>query len=168
MDFYDVVSKRRSIRGYKDEAISDEALDRICEAVRQAPSACNLQPWSFRIVFDLETREKIHGVYDRDWLLQAPAVVVALGNKDEAWKRLDGHSIVDMDMGIAMEHFVLAATAEGLGTCWVCAYDVNAMNQALGILPPWSVLAISPLGAPAETPRELNRKPVDEIVKIIR
>jgi nitroreductase len=70
-------------------------------------------------------------------------------------------------MGIAMEHLVLAATAEGLATCWICAFQTEKMNQELNIMPPWSVIAISPLGYANEEPAPVKRKPVKELIKTI-
>lgn len=169
MEFYDVIKTRRSVRAYKNEPIPQESLDRIAEAVRWAPSACNIQPWSFRIVFDKGLRESICSVYSRAaWLREAPAIVLCLGDRNAAWKRVEGTSIIEMDIGIAMEHFVLAATAEGLATCWICAFDVKKMSAVTGILPPWEVLAISPLGKAAEIPSPPKRKPLSELFKIIK
>jgi nitroreductase len=167
MEFYDVVKNRKSIRAYKDEPIEKDALKRIGEAVNLAPSACNIQPWSFRIIMNREIRESICSCYKNEWLKKAPAIIVALGNRDAAWKRLDGSSIINVDLGIAMEHLVLAAAAEGLGTCWICAYDVSRMNSVLGILPPWEVLAISPLGKAAENPEPRKRKALPDVFRII-
>ena len=167
MDFYDVVKSRRSIRSYKSDAIDREALGRICEAVRWAPSACNIQPWMFRIVLNREIRNNICSVYKGEWLKKAPGIVLALGNRDVAWKRVEGNSIIDVDIGIAMEHLILAAAAEGLSTCWICAFDVKKMGSVTGVLPPWEVLAISPLGKAAQIPDAPKRKPSEEIFKII-
>ncbi len=168
MKFYEVIKSRRSIRSYKSDPIPENALQRIGEAVQLAPSACNLQPWKFRIVLNPELRAKICAVYSSEWLAEAPAIVVALGNRDECWKRLEGQPIIDMDIGIAMEHLVLAAAAEGLGTCWICAYDVARMNRALNIMAPWSVYAISPLGCANTEPTKLMRKPLDEVFMVMQ
>lgn len=167
MEFYEVLEKRYSVRGYKADPIPQESLDKIAEAISASPSACNKQPWSFRIVLNEELRAKICEIYSADWLKEAPAILVALGNTGDCWNRLEGTPITDIDMGIAMEHAVLAATAEGLGTCWICAYKVSEMNQALSIMEPWSVLAISPLGYPNAEKPERKRKPIDEVFKII-
>ncbi|HPN85392.1 MAG TPA: nitroreductase family protein [Victivallales bacterium] len=167
MEFYDVIKKRRSVRSYSGKAIPKDALDRIGEAVRLAPSACNIQPWTFRVVFDVAARSRISKVYNRAWLAEAPAVVLAIGNREEAWKRLEGNSIIDIDIAIAMEHFVLAAAAEGLGSCWICAYDVSLMNKAAGVVTPWSVLAISPLGYPADDKPAPKKKNLDKVFKIV-
>ena len=168
MDFYDVIKDRRSVRSYKSDPIPQDAIDRIVEAVHCAPSACNLQPWSFRLVLNEKKKSDICACYGGKWLAEAPAIIVALGNVETAWKRPEGTPITDIDMGIAMEHIVLAATAEGLGTCWICAYKQEEMNKAMHIIHPWSVLAISPLGYPNETPEMKPRKPKNEIFKIIQ
>ena len=167
MDFYEVVKKRRSIRSYKDDPIPSSSLDKIAEALQDAPSACNLQPWSFRIVMNEKMRADICACYGGKWLAEAPAIILALANFDTCWKRPEGTPIADIDMGIAMEHIVLAATAEGLGTCWICAYDTAEMNKAVNILHPWSILAVSPLGFPNEQPEKQQRKPTKELFKIV-
>jgi nitroreductase len=168
MEFYDVITARRSVRSYTADPIPEKSLEKIAMAVSLAPSACNLQPWSFRIVVNPKIRKSISDIYPRPWLAQAPAIAVALGNSETCWKRLEGEPAVAIDIGIAMEHLVLAAAAEGLGTCWICAYDVAKMNAALNILAPWSVFAITPLGYAAAESKPLQRKPIDEIFKIIR
>lgn len=167
MDFYDVIKNRRSIRGYKSDPIPEASLQRIAEAVQLAPSACNLQPWKVRIITDPELRAKICSHYSAAWLAEAPAIAVVLANDEECWKRLEGDPIIGIDIGIVMEHLVLAATAEGLGTCWICAYDIAKMNKALNVLAPWSVLAISPLGYSNVQCKELERKPLNDIFEVI-
>jgi len=167
MDFYEVIGKRRSVKAYKADPLDSKALGRIGEAVNLAPSACNIQPWSFRIVTNVELRKNICSIYKAEWLRQAPAIVLALGNRDTAWRRLEGTSIVEVDIGIAMEHLVLAAAAEDLGTCWICAFDVKKMSSIVGILPPWEVVAISPLGKPAESPAMPKRKALEEVFRIV-
>ena len=102
------------------------------------------------------------------WLKEAPIVAVLAGNASAAWERPDGGSIIDVDASIVMEHFVLAATAEGLGTCWICCYNRADVDAAAGIAAPWRSVAISPLGFGRENAcRPRNVKPVDELVKVI-
>ena len=152
MDFYDVISTRRSIRHYSDRPVPDASLDRIAQAVQLAPTACNRQP--FRI---LAVRNP-----------EAPVILVALGDMKNAWRRVgDDHSIVEIDLGIVFEHAVLAATAEGLSTCWVCAYDRKRMDEALKLGEPWSALAVSPLGYASEPAAPIEHKPVPELFEII-
>jgi nitroreductase len=167
MEFHDVLSERRSVRSYKSDPVPKKALDKIAEALALAPSACNLQPWSFRVVINPETRKKICACYGGEWLAKAPAIIVALANMDTCWKRPEGTPIADIDVGIAMEHVVLAATAEKLATCWICAYEIEKMNRAIGVMRPWTTLAISPLGYADETPKPRPGKDLNEIFKIV-
>jgi nitroreductase len=167
MDFYDVIEKRRSIRGFNSTPVSKDVLERIGRAVYLAPSACNLQPWKLQIITNQEIRNKICNVYTRDWLASAPAIAVILGNKDAAWKRQEGTSIIDVDIAIAMEHLVLAATAEGLGSCWICAYSQAEMNKALEITAPWNALAISPIGYTEKEAADISKKSINEIIEIV-
>lgn len=124
MEFYEVLSKRRSIRAYTDLPIPEDSLRRITRAVLQAPSACNRQPYRFLLVSG-EAKNRILSVAPQAYLRDAPIIVVAVGEKSRAWQRPgDDHTLVELDLGIAMEHLVLAAAAEGLGTCWIAAFDV--------------------------------------------
>ena len=168
MEFYDVVKARRSIRGYKADPIPEAALQRIAEAINLAPSACNRQPWRFEIVMNAEQCHRIAAIYPRPWLQEAPAIVLAIGNRETCWKRFDNRSIVEVDIAIAMEHMVLAATAEGLSTCWICAYDQAQMDETAGVAAPWEVVAISPLGYGNTLPSDIRRKATNETVKIIK
>ena len=165
MDFMDVVNQRYSCRGYAARPIEEAPLARIFEAVRRAPSACNRQPCKFLVVTGAELRASICAVYPKAWLAQAPVIVVALGHREQAWKRLDGTSAHVIDTVIAMEHLVLAATAEGLGTCWVCAFDQADLHRRLGLGPEWDVVALTPLGYPADPGRGTARKPIAEIIE---
>ena len=120
MDFQEVIKKRRSIRGYKPDPIPKEIVGKLAEAVSLAPSACNLQPVKILFVTNPELKAKICDIYTRDWLKQAPAIEVVLVDDKSAWRRIEGDTIADVDGAILMENFVLAAAAEGLGTCWIC------------------------------------------------
>jgi len=164
MEFYDVLKARRSIRGFKPDLIPEAVLARILEAVRIAPSACNLQPWKFLLIQSPTQRELVGSCYPRgDWLRQAPLIVVALGQRNQAWKRVDGTSAHVIDVSIAMEHLILAATAEGLGTCWICAFDQTLLHAKLGLTPEWDVVAMTPIGYPNAEPRPFVRKELADL-----
>ncbi len=162
MDFYEVVKQRRSIRNFKPTPIAAEVLGRIWTAVQLAPSACNLQPWRFLMIRSVQTRARLQGLLS-EWVFTAPLIVAAVGNRWHAWKR-DGESIHAVDVAIATEHLVLAATSEGLGTCWICAFDRSAVHSALGLSQEWEPVAIIPLGYPDDPTPPNPRKPIDEIV----
>lgn len=167
MDFYDVIRSRRSFRGYKNDPVPAHALEKMAEAVQLAPTACNRQPFKILIVKNPEKRAAICSVYTADWLAQAPLIGVVIGDESMAWKRLEGDTIVNVDAAIVMEHLVLSAAAEGLGTCWICAYDRAALDSALGIKSPWKSVAITPIGYPNASPRNIVRKQTNEIFEVI-
>ena len=168
MELYEVMRRRRSIRGFTSDPIPPAALERICEAVRLAPTACNLQPFKFLLVQSPEKRAAVCDCYKRGtWLATAPLIVVALGNRETAWKRLNGTPAHVIDATIAFEHLVLAAEAEGLGTCWICAFDQGTLHQALNLGPEWEVIAMTPVGYPNAETRPFARKPVSELFQTI-
>jgi nitroreductase len=167
MDFYDVIKNRRSIRSYKSDPIPEESIQRIAEAVYFAPSACNMKPWQIKLVTDPELRAKIAENYTQPWLAKAPAIAVIIGNDEKCWKRLEGDPIVQVDIAIAMEHLVLAATAEGLATCWICAFEIEKMNAAMGVEAPWNVLAITPVGYSDAVPNDVPYKDINKIFEVI-
>jgi len=165
MDFYEAIKARRSVRRYTQTSVPEAALNRILEATRLAPSACNRQPWNFLILKTAEHKKSLAGIF-QDWVMTAPLLVVALGHPAEAWE-LDGRSVHEIDVAIAFEHLALAATAEGLGTCWICAYNHAALDRALAVEPGWQSVAVTPLGFPDDpTPRN-GRKPIGELFKFI-
>lgn len=169
MDFYEVLKKRRSFRGFDpSRTVPPEALERIMQAVQCAPSACNRQPWRFVVVFNEELKQKIGGCYPKNWLVEAPAIVVAMADYSSCWTRLEGTPAAEIDLGIAMEHLVLAAAAEGLGTCWICAFEKSRMNEVMQISAPWSVEAITPLGFANTEPRDLKYKAIEDIFTVIK
>lgn len=150
MDVFEAIKTRRSIRKYKPDAVEEEKLLRILEAMRLAPSAANKQPWHFIVVTEPEKKEKLRQAYNRDWFVSAPVIIVACGNPRDAWVRADGEEYWKVDVAIALQNLVMAARAEGLGTCWIGAFDEKAVKSALGIPKEIRVLAMTPLGVPAE------------------
>ncbi len=168
MEFYDVISTRRSIRNYADRPVPDDALNRIAEAAVLAPTACNRQPFKILAVRNAELRAAICAACPQRFLPEAPVILVALGDMKNAWRRAgDDHSIVELDLGIVFEHVVLAAAAEGLATCWVCAYERKRMDAALHLEESWSALAISPLGYASGPAAPIGRKPLEDLFEII-
>jgi nitroreductase len=171
MDFFQVLSRRRSIRKYKDTPVEDEKLSRILEAVRLAPSARNGQPWHFIVISDpaLKQRLKEKGLYisnnsrGREWFFTAPVLVCVCGEPPD-WTSKSGKPLLDIDVSIAFTHFILAATAEGLGTCWVAAFNAEVARKVLNIPQNIEPISWTTLGYPDETPPERGRKALSEIV----
>jgi nitroreductase len=165
MGFQELVKARYSARAYDPTPVDDDALARILEAVRLAPTAANRQ--AFRVVvLATEGREdELRRVYDRGWFVQAPLVIAVCAVPAEAWVRAaDGWSAAGADATIAMTHLILAAAEEGLATCWVAAFDPTAAREVLGLpgdVVPW---AFTPLGHPADSPALKVRRPLADLI----
>ena len=165
MNFLELVKARYSCRNYQPTSVEQEKLDYIMECVRLAPSAVNKQPWRFRIVSNEDDKAKLQQCYNRDWFKTAPLYIVASILHDEEWVRADGKHHGDIDIAIAVEHLCLAATEQGLATCWVCNFD-SVMCKELFALPENEEPAvIIPLGYAADEAKPKNRKGIDDIVK---
>ncbi len=161
MEFMDVVRSRRSVRKYKTDKVSKTDIEYVLEAARLAPSWANRQCWRYIVVTDAATRKKIT---QRDWAANAPAVIVACGDPTKAGDR-DGKPYYMLDVGISMEHLVLAAAERGLGTCWLGGqFDEKIVREALGVPETHRVVALTPLGYPDESPPAKERKPMIEMV----
>jgi nitroreductase len=165
MDFQELIRVRRSLRGYKADPVDEDVLSRVIGAGRIAPTAANLQPFHVIVVTDPETRARMKDVYARDWFYTAPVILVGCVEPAKAWQRADGFNAAEIDLGIVMDHMILAATEEGLGTCWVCAFDEAKAKDLLGIPPEVRVLAMTPLGHPSMAPRPFVRKPLEDLVR---
>ena len=166
--FLDLVTSRYSCRNYQAAPVSRDTLKKVIATAQLAPSACNRQPWEFIIIDTPELCQGVIKSYDREWVKTAPAFIIACGNHDEAWHRAsDGKDHTDVDLAIAIEHICLAATAVGLGTCWVCNFDVEKLSKGLNITSQYEPIAIIPIGYPTtdEACNNKNRKELDDIIK---
>jgi len=164
MDVFEAIRTRRSIRRYEKKPVEKEKLLKILEAARLAPSAVNFQPWSFIVVTDPKVKENLKAAYNQDWFISAPVIIVACAFPERAWVRRDGEEYWKVDVAIAMQTLILAAWNEGLGTCWIGAFREEETKKALGIPPNVRVIAMTPLGYPAEQKGPVsNRKPLEEI-----
>ena len=163
--FLDLVKARYSVRSYTDQAIEKEKLDYIMECVRLAPSAVNFQPWKFYIVESDEAKSKLCQCYTREWFTTAPLYIMACADLSQSWKRRhEGKDHADVDISIAVEHLCLAATEQGLGTCWVCAFDAALCKTLFDLPEHIEPIALIPLGYPADEAKEKSRKAMEEIV----
>jgi nitroreductase len=164
MDFLELVEARYSVRSYQDKPVPEDMLSRVLEAVRLAPSGANRQPWRFVVVRDAETRNRLAVACNgQQFIAQAPVVIAGCGLMPDRIMRcgIPGDPI---DLAIAMEHLALAATAEGLGTCWIGAFDQDKVRAVLGVPESARVVEVMTLGYPADTPNAKNRKALEEIV----
>ena len=164
MDLYVAIKSRYSARSYLNKPVEKEKLDRILDAARLAPSGSNRQPWKFVVVRDAETRKKLVPVCsNQEFVGQAPVVIAAVGLMPDRIMSC-GVPGDPVDVAIALEHVALAATAEGLGTCWIGSFHQDRIRALLGVPANAKVVEVMTLGYPADHPRPKIRKPMKELV----
>lgn len=164
MEYFELIKKRHSVRGYKSEEVEKEKLDMILEAARLAPTAVNKQAFKIVVMSTKGHEEELKSIYNKNWFVEAPLVLGVCSNVEEAWTRRDGKSFSDVDASIVMDHIILAATALGLGTCWVGAFDLEAAKKVLGLGSSWEPLVFTPLGYAKDDNFKKVRKSIEDIV----
>ncbi|WP_058304114.1 nitroreductase family protein [Gorillibacterium timonense] len=168
MEWQEIVESRYSVRSYDNsKPVESEKLERVLQAALLAPTAANRQPFRVFVIPTADYKDALQAVYPRDWFIEAPYVLAVCSVPGEAWVHRDGKSYSDVDAAIVMDHLVLAATAEGLGTCWVAAFTIEAARSLLGIDRGMEPIAFTPLGyAAGKRTAERTRKSMEE--RIIR
>lgn len=164
MSVSDAIKARRSIRRYQDRGVEEEKLNQVLEAGRLAPSAKNMQEWKFIVVRDKDTRSKLsEAAKGQAFVGEAPVVIVACATLTD-YVMTCGQLTYPIDVAISVDHMTLLATEVGLGTCWIGAFYEEEVKKILAIPPEIRVVAMLPLGYPAESPLPRPRKPMDDIV----
>lgn len=166
MNVLQVISKRYSVRSYDSREVEQEKLEMVLEAARLAPSASNRQEWRFVVARDADKRQALmEAARGQGFVGQAPVVIAACA-KHDGHKMPCGQLCYPIDVAIALEHVALQAVEEGLGTCWIGAFDEDAAKEALGIpkTDDVRVVQLMPLGYPADSPGPKSRLPLEEIV----
>jgi nitroreductase len=150
MEFQTVMQTRRSVRSFARKDIPEEALRRILEAARVAPSACNFQPWRFIVVKDAAMKAKLAAASKGQSSVAAAAVViVCCGKKYKNPYNWMGPVLYLVDVAIAIDHMTLAARNEGIGSVWIGAFDQEPIRKLLAIPADHDVVMLLPLGYPA-------------------
>ena len=175
MEFESVIKSRESIRDYSDKKVEDKKIKYVLECARLAPSWTNKQCWQFIVVKDKKIINDLSktSIINR-WLKNVPVIIVACGNPKQSGFR-NGIKYFIVDVSIALEHIVLAATDKGLGTCWIGVFNGNKVKKILEIPENIRVVALTPLGYPADRKRLIGklakvvtqsnkRKNLDEII----
>jgi len=164
MEYYDLINARYSVRTYTNDKIDSKKIDKLLNAIRMAPTAANRQPFRLIIANTEGKSVELRKIYDKKWFVQAPLVVCICGVKDEAWVRGDGRSYLDVDVAIAMDHFILAAANEGLGSCWIANFDQKEARNYFKLPDNVEPIILTPLGYPADTLQNKRRKSLDQLV----
>lgn len=165
MSFDELIRTRRSIRSYENKPVPDMLLEQVLEAGRLAPSASNAQNWHFTAVTNDDMRQRLMAACSNQKQVgQAPVTLVVWATLDR--KMSCGQSTASVDCSIATTFMILKAAELGLGTCWLGAFNATMVKQVLGLKESDVVVAVTPLGYPAEQPEARLRKPLEEISDI--
>ena len=168
MDLFEAIGKRRSIRTYTKEDVSEETVEKLIDAARWAPSAGNIQPWEFIIIRNGETKRKLSAAaLGQTSIEEAPVVVVVCANQKRSARGYGqrGSTLYCLqDTATATQNLLLAAYALGLGTCWIGAFKEEEARQVLNLPMDVRPVAIIPVGHSAENPMAPSRRPLTEII----
>ena len=164
MNVMDAIKERRSVRSYQDKDIPEDVLGEVLDAVRLAPSARNKQDWKFITVRDKNLRQKLVGVANNQQFVGEAPVVIAAVALDPDYVMSCQVPAYAVDLAIALDHLTLAAVEKGLGTCWIGAFDQEQAKKLLAVLDKYKIVALMPLGYPADNPGAKNRKDFSEVV----
>ena len=169
MDFYDVVKSRKSIKKFKNTPINAEKLARMINAAMMSPSWKNNSAYRFIIVDEKRELEQISkAIMNKDnaaaqSIIDAPMTAIVVADPDASGE-VENREYYLVDSAIAMEHFVLSATNEGYGTCWIASVDEDIIKKALSIPQNYKVVAMTPIGEIAETKEHNDKKDVRDYV----
>jgi nitroreductase len=142
------ITSRRSIRNFTSEPVSEEDLMIILKSAMAAPSARNVQPWSFVTVQDRNTLNKLSEAHPYGKMLSEATLAIAVtgaSEKTDWWTQ---------DCSAATQNILLAASGLGLGSVWLGVHPrpdrVKALREILGIPQEIQVLSLVAIGHPTE------------------
>ena len=167
MDFLELAKKRYSVRKYEEKKVSEEDLIKILEAGRVAPTGANAQPQRLVVVKEKEGLDKLKKCAR---IFDAPLALIVCGDHNTSWKRkYDNKDSLDIDVSIVTDHMMLQATELGLGTVWICYFNVELLREEFNLpdnIEPVNILVVGYAAGEAASPERHNkaRKSIEEIV----
>lgn len=165
MELLELIQNRRSIRKYTGEPVPEEKLTRVLEAGRLAPSARNMQSWKFVVVKGNILTKLTEACCNQEMIQNAGTAIVVCATEGHMMK-CDQNSAT-VDCSIAMSFMLLEAEEQGLGMCWLGSFYNDKVKEVLELPEEWTVVAVSPLGIPAELPSPRPRKTLEEVTVFI-
>ncbi|MFP4356457.1 MAG: nitroreductase family protein [Phycisphaerae bacterium] len=165
MDVYEAITRRCSVRTYENRPIDPEVLERILQAGALAPSARNRQEWKFIVVQDQDLRSQIaREACEQPWMERAAVTIAVVGTAPD-YVMYCGVPADPVDCAIAIDHMSLAATAEGLGTCWIGHFDQDNTRRLLEVPDNLKIIELLIVGHPAAFAEAAKpRKSLQQIV----
>jgi nitroreductase len=167
MEFSEVIGKRRSVRHFNTRReVTEEDLRALLEAGVRAPSAGNIQPWRFFVLRSEDSRTRLAAAIGQKWATSAPAIIVVCVDPRPCYARYGerGESLYAVQDSAAATHAILlAAVDRGLASCWIGAFDNDAVRDAIGAQKPLTPVAVLPIGYSAEAAGRPPRRPLEEV-----
>lgn len=166
MDFFRALSERHSVRAYKDRAIEESKLRKLLLAINSAPSAGNRQAYEIVVVKSVKQKKKIADAAHQPFIANAPIALVFVSNpeRNENYGERGRELYAMQDATIAASYAQLAATALGLSTCWVGAFDDGKIAGIICAEKGMRVVAVIPVGYAARKPFVTERRSLKDIV----
>jgi nitroreductase len=168
MEFFEVIKNRKSIRSFKRQALPQEVINQLIDAAKAAPSAGNAQPWAFVLATQQKTKQVLaQAAFNQKWLEEAAAVFVVCADMkraEESYGERGRTLYCIQDTAAAVENILLAATALGLGGCWMGAFHEDEVRSIINAPSEMRPVALVPVGYPNESPRARSRRPAGEVV----
>jgi nitroreductase len=169
MDFFDAVRERHSIRKFQKAEIEQDKLDKLLETINSAPSAGNLQGYEVIVVRDQATKDSLaKAAFGQTSVSQAPVVLVFCADhlmSASKYAQRGAELYAIQDATIATAYAQLAATATGLATVWVGAFDPGMVSEAVALPDGVTPVALLPVGFAAEEPRQTPRRSLRDLVR---
>src|SRR3989344_5201063 len=166
MDFFKVLAERHSGRAYKGKGIGEKKLRKLLLAINSAPSAGNRQAYEIAVVKGAEQKRKTADASHQEFIANAPVVLVFVSNPERnANYGARGRELYAIqDATIAASYAQLAATALGLSTCWVGAFNDEEVAKIIGAEKDMKVACIIPVAYARERPFATERRSLKDIV----
>ena len=167
----DIIKNRRSIRAFQEKEVPQELIDKLIEALIWAPSAGNLQSRRFYFILDkVIKKELVETALRQSFVEQAPLIVVCcidLGIAEKYGEK--GRNLYSVcDVSASIQNMMLLSQEQGLGTCWIGAFDEEKVSKVLKLPENLKPIAIVPVGYPAESPLPPLRTSKEKAVKIVK
>ncbi len=167
MEFLEVIAKRRSVRHFNTKVeVTDADVTALLEAGTAAPTAGNIQPWRFVVVRSPEARERLAQAMGQRWATAAPVVIVVCVDPRPCAARYGARGeelYAIQDSAAAVVNILHAAVDRGLASCWIGAFDDDAVRDAVGVARPITPIAVLPIGKSAEAAAKPTRRPLEEV-----
>ena len=171
MDIRTAIKSRRSIRKCKDKKIPPEPIKHLKEALIWAPSAGNLQARKFYFVYKESIRKKLsEGALGQEFIAKCPLVIVCCTDLDKIVTQYGerGEKVYSVcDVSASIQNMMLAAAGDGLGTCWIGAFNEARISMIMNLPEGMRPIALVTVGYPDESPEPPKRASEKDVIEEI-